>query len=210
MTENPTHAEAREKLLADDPELRAEYDELEPAYLVARELLRVRSELGISQAELARRVGTAQSVISRLENMEGSPNLRTVVSLAKALGRHVELRFVVEPITGSGGFAAGAAELSGRGSIEAGGVVVESPIGRAVMAPNTFFALVAEGWPVNAPTFTQVEHAVLDAIAEGKTTNGIADALGVTSKAAQKHLAAILQKVAATSAIEIHRSSVDA
>jgi transcriptional regulator with XRE-family HTH domain len=81
-------------LLEDDPEVRAAYEEMGPAYLVARELLRVRGDLNITQAELARRVGTSQSVISRLENMETSPNLRTVVELAQALGRRLELRFV--------------------------------------------------------------------------------------------------------------------
>lgn len=94
--QNPTWEETRERLHADDPELAAAYAESEPAYLVAREVIRARAELGISQAELARRMETSQSVISRLENMEGSPNLKTVLALAKALDRKVELRFVGE------------------------------------------------------------------------------------------------------------------
>lgn len=95
MTEhrNPTHEEVRDRLLAEDPELREVYEASEPAYLVAREVIRTRGELGISQAELARRMGTSQSVVSRLENMEGSPNLKTVLALAKAMGRRVDLRF---------------------------------------------------------------------------------------------------------------------
>lgn len=96
MTEqkNPKSAEVFEALASDDPELREAYADIEPAFMVAREVLRTRSELGISQAELARRMGTSQSVVSRLENMDGSPNLKTVLALAEALGQRVELRFV--------------------------------------------------------------------------------------------------------------------
>jgi transcriptional regulator with XRE-family HTH domain len=88
--------------LLEDPALRESYRESQPAVLVAREVLRARAELGISQAELARRVGTSQSVISRLENMDGSPNLRTVIALAEALDREVSLRFVERGATLSG------------------------------------------------------------------------------------------------------------
>lgn len=86
--------EAKRELFDDDPELERAYEAGKPAYIVSREILRARADLGISQAELARRMGSAQSVVSRLENMEGSPNMRTVFALAKALGREVELRFV--------------------------------------------------------------------------------------------------------------------
>jgi transcriptional regulator with XRE-family HTH domain len=89
-----THEEMKAALFAEDPELAAAYAESEPAFLVAREVLKAREELRISQVELARRMGTSQSVISRLENMEGSPNLKTVLALASALDRRLELRFV--------------------------------------------------------------------------------------------------------------------
>jgi transcriptional regulator with XRE-family HTH domain len=85
--------QAKARLL-EEPELHESYRDSEPAYLVAREVLRARAEMGISQAELARRMGTSQSVISRLENLDGSPNLRTVIALARALDREVSLRFV--------------------------------------------------------------------------------------------------------------------
>lgn len=98
---HPTVQEVFDGLAAGDPELQEAYEELEPAYLVAREVLRSRAELGISQAELARRMNTSQSVISRLENMDGSPNLRTVLALAEAMGRKVELRFVEDEAGGN-------------------------------------------------------------------------------------------------------------
>lgn len=86
--------DAERQLFEDNPELAADLDASEPAYLVAREVLAARAQLGISQAELARRMDTSQSVISRLENMEGSPNLKTVRALAKALDRKLDLRFI--------------------------------------------------------------------------------------------------------------------
>jgi transcriptional regulator with XRE-family HTH domain len=86
--------EARDHLLNEEPGLAQLYAASQPAYIVAREVLATRAVLGISQAELARRMGTSQSVVSRIENMDGSPNLKTVLALAEALGRRVELRFV--------------------------------------------------------------------------------------------------------------------
>jgi len=86
--------QVKDRLFQESPELRQAYEESEPAYLLASAMLRARSDLGITQAELARRMGTSQSVVSRLENMDSSPTLRTVVKVAKALGCEVELRFV--------------------------------------------------------------------------------------------------------------------
>lgn len=88
--------DVKRELFEDSPELRDDYEDSQPAYLLAREMLGARAELGISQAELARRMDTSQSVVSRLENMDTSPTLRTVMAVAKALGRRVELRFVGE------------------------------------------------------------------------------------------------------------------
>jgi transcriptional regulator with XRE-family HTH domain len=61
---------------------------------VAKELIRIRAERGLSQSEVARRMKTSASVISRLEKMESRPTLATVYALAKALGCEVEIRFI--------------------------------------------------------------------------------------------------------------------
>jgi transcriptional regulator with XRE-family HTH domain len=90
----PTWEQTKDQLHREDPELAEAYDEMAPAYLLAREVIRCRGELHLSQAELARRVGTSQSVISRIENMETSPNLKTVMMLAEGMNRRVELRLV--------------------------------------------------------------------------------------------------------------------
>lgn len=57
----------------------------------------LRSEAGLSQRELAERMGTTQSVISRLEEGGGARNrIDTLARVATALGRHLVLSFPFE------------------------------------------------------------------------------------------------------------------
>lgn len=70
---------------------------------MARRLYALRKQAGVSQAELARRVGTTQSVISRLEDADyGGHSLALLQRIAAALERRVEIRFVarrrLEPV----------------------------------------------------------------------------------------------------------------
>ncbi|MHB8255339.1 MAG: helix-turn-helix domain-containing protein [Acidiferrobacter sp.] len=51
-----------------DPEFRAEYEGLEEEFAIAREMIEARARAGLSQAEVAQRMGTTQSVIARLES----------------------------------------------------------------------------------------------------------------------------------------------
>jgi transcriptional regulator with XRE-family HTH domain len=96
-----TWEELKRELHLGDAELEEQYEDMEPGFILAREILRARSELGITQAQLARRMGTSQSVVSRLEHVEGSPNLRTILALADAMDRRVELRFVERDAPGA-------------------------------------------------------------------------------------------------------------
>lgn len=57
----------------------------------------LRIEVGMSQRELAERMGTTQSVISRLEEGGGARNrIDTLARVATALGRHLVLSFPAE------------------------------------------------------------------------------------------------------------------
>ena len=62
---------------------------------IAEKIYNLRIKAGVSQAQLAKKIGTTQSVISRLEDADydkhGLPILRNI---AQALGQRVELRFV--------------------------------------------------------------------------------------------------------------------
>jgi DNA-binding XRE family transcriptional regulator len=78
-------AELKARLL-EDPDTRAEYEALEPEFAIARELIAARTRAGLSQAELAERMGTSQSTIARLESGSTLPSMRTLTRYAKATG----------------------------------------------------------------------------------------------------------------------------
>ena len=60
-------------------------------YAVLGELIKIRKEQGLSQSELAEKSGNKQQVISRIENKENSPALKTVCSLLNALDYEIQL-----------------------------------------------------------------------------------------------------------------------
>lgn len=76
-----------------DPEFRKEWEKSEAAYQVTRELIRARIEGKISQRQLAKKAGTTQAVISRIENMSVSPSIGLLQRIAVSLGRRLEIKF---------------------------------------------------------------------------------------------------------------------
>lgn len=80
-----TFAKHKKKLLA-DPAVRKHYDELEPEYNLIRSIIDKRLKRNMSQAELARKVGTGQSAISRLELGYANPSFKFLQRVAQALG----------------------------------------------------------------------------------------------------------------------------
>jgi ribosome-binding protein aMBF1 (putative translation factor) len=74
----------------DDAAYRAEHERLAPFEALARIVIMRRAALEISQAELARRMGTTPSVVSRIESGQHATNSQTLKRLAEALeGRAV-------------------------------------------------------------------------------------------------------------------------
>ena len=76
-----------------DPEYRYEYEKLEPEFEIASQIIEARIKRKITQEELAKRMGTGQAVISRLENANARPSLSLIQRLADALNLKVELHF---------------------------------------------------------------------------------------------------------------------
>ena len=76
-----------------DPEVKREYDALEPEFQLVREMIRARREAGLTQKELAERTGIQQSNISRIENGNGNPSLSTLNKLAQGLGKKLVISF---------------------------------------------------------------------------------------------------------------------
>lgn len=84
-----------EKEWMKDPEFRRAYEELEPEFQIARALIDARVKKKMTQAEIAKKAGTKQPVISRLEGAQGSPSLSLIKRIAKAL--NARLIFRLEP-----------------------------------------------------------------------------------------------------------------
>ena len=78
------------------PEVRREYDRLADEFSFLDDILRARSEAGLSQAEVAVRIGTTQSAVARLESAGGghSPSIATLQRYASALGYKLQVRLV--------------------------------------------------------------------------------------------------------------------
>jgi ribosome-binding protein aMBF1 (putative translation factor) len=79
------------KRLMEDPEFRREYAEADAEYAVIEALIRARVAAKLSQAELARRLGTTQSAIARLEGGGVSPSLSTLRRFAEATGSRLKV-----------------------------------------------------------------------------------------------------------------------
>jgi ribosome-binding protein aMBF1 (putative translation factor) len=84
-------AKFKARLLA-DPRVKAEYDALAPEFEIAAELLRARLRAGLSQAQLAAKMGTSQSTIARLESGERLPSTKTLLRYAGATGSKFRIR----------------------------------------------------------------------------------------------------------------------
>jgi DNA-binding XRE family transcriptional regulator len=78
------------RLLA-DPKVKAEYDALEDEFRILGLLLDVRRAAGVTQAQIAEKMKTQKSNISRLENGKTDPKLSTLFSYARALGVEIEM-----------------------------------------------------------------------------------------------------------------------
>ena len=70
----------------------AAYDALAPEFEIATELGRARLRAGLSQAELAARMGTSQSTIARLESGQNAAQHEDAVAVSQATGSRFQIR----------------------------------------------------------------------------------------------------------------------
>lgn len=83
--------ELMDKELAENPKMKAEYDRLKPIYRIKIELIKARQAAGLTQAQIAARMGTTQSVVARMECEDRFPSLDLVSRYGKATGRQIAL-----------------------------------------------------------------------------------------------------------------------
>ena len=75
-------------------EFRKEYEALEPEFAIIQAIIDARQETGLTQRELSERTGIAQCDISKLENGNANPSIRTLKRLAEAMGKQLKISFV--------------------------------------------------------------------------------------------------------------------
>lgn len=85
--------EYKKKAFADNPALQTAYKELEPEYEVIRQVIAARTEQGLTQRELAEKIGIKQSNISRLESGNYNPSLDFLRRIAAGLGKELHIEF---------------------------------------------------------------------------------------------------------------------
>lgn len=78
---------------------RKAFEALEEEFVLASAVIDARNRAGLTQQELARRMGTTQPVVARLESGRTRPSMRTLERVAKATGSRVLIRF--EPREGT-------------------------------------------------------------------------------------------------------------
>ena len=76
-----------------DSDYRKAFDELKPEFDLARSLLEARIGAGLTQAQLAKRMKTSQSVVARLEGGGIYPSTRTLGKVARATGTRLRISF---------------------------------------------------------------------------------------------------------------------
>lgn len=92
-----THKELKKKALK-KISVRKEYDNLEPEFSLLKEMLRARKKAGLSQAQIAERMGTKSPAITRLESSlssgKHSPSLATIKKYVEALDCRIEIKII--------------------------------------------------------------------------------------------------------------------
>ena len=92
-----SHEEMVLKML-EDPGVKAEYDAFEPEFELLDELLNARNEAGLTQEDVAKRMGTSRPAVARIEAGGGSkrhsPSIATLRKYAEAVGCKLHVKLV--------------------------------------------------------------------------------------------------------------------
>lgn len=75
-----------------DEKVKKEYEKLQPRYEVISQIIDARKEQNMTQSELAKRMGTQKSNISRLESGNYNPSLDFLIKAAHALGKNLKIQ----------------------------------------------------------------------------------------------------------------------
>lgn len=85
--------DTHKKILLKDPAFKKAYEESRLEYEIARAVIRARIKKGLTQKQLADKLNTKQSVISRVESANTTPSLSFLKRLARALNTSLQVQF---------------------------------------------------------------------------------------------------------------------
>ncbi len=79
-----------EEKMRDNPEYKAAYDALEQEFAIANALIQARSEAGMTQKDVAEKLGVSQPAVARMESGKNI-SIKAIARYAKAVGRPINL-----------------------------------------------------------------------------------------------------------------------
>lgn len=74
-----------------DPEVKKEYDRLGPRFKVISDLIGLRIKKGLTQADVAKKLGTKQSAIARIESGDENMTIDSIQKISEALGAKLKI-----------------------------------------------------------------------------------------------------------------------
>jgi len=95
MTKRTTMDDLHKKWLKERPGYAKAYADLESEFQLASQMIEARGRAGLTQEQLATRMKTTRTVISRLESGRMKPSTRTLERYARATGH--KLKIILEP-----------------------------------------------------------------------------------------------------------------
>ena len=79
-----------EEKMRDNPEYKAAHDALEQEFAIANALIQARSEAGMTQKDVAEKLGVSQPAVARMESGKNI-SIKAIARYAKAVGRPINL-----------------------------------------------------------------------------------------------------------------------
>lgn len=89
-----THSEVKQKIFDNDPKVLLEYEALRPRYELISKAIDTRLKKKMTQEEVAQKMGTTKSSISRFESGDYNPTIDFLIRLSEALGKTLKINLV--------------------------------------------------------------------------------------------------------------------
>ena len=84
----------RAEIFNNNPAVKAAYNEQEAEFSLVKTMIQARMNAGLTQEQVAERMGTTQSAIARIESGKALPSMKTLTRYAKVLNMRPDVRFV--------------------------------------------------------------------------------------------------------------------